>query len=33
MDLTSSDEGLDFYRTLKHREQVGFRIYPDPDKD
>jgi len=28
MDLTSSDEGLNFYRSLKHREQVGFRIYP-----
>lgn len=29
MDLTSSDEGLSFYRSLKHREQVGFRIYPE----
>jgi ribosomal protein S18 acetylase RimI-like enzyme len=28
MDLISSDESLDFYRSLKHREQVGFRIYP-----
>lgn len=29
MDLTSSDEGLNFYRSLAHREQVGFRLYPD----
>ena len=28
MDLISSDESLSFYRSLKHREQVGFRIYP-----
>lgn len=28
MDLTSSDEALDFYRTFVHREQVGFRLYP-----
>ncbi len=28
MDLTSSDEALDFYRTFTHREQVGFRLYP-----
>ncbi len=28
MDLTSSDEALDFYRTFAHREQVGFRLYP-----
>ena len=33
MDLIASDESLDFYRKFKHREQVGFRIYPDPDKD
>ena len=30
MDLTSSDEGLNFYRSFEHREQVGFRIYSDP---
>jgi ribosomal protein S18 acetylase RimI-like enzyme len=28
IDLISSDESLNFYRSLKHREQVGFRIYP-----
>ena len=28
MDLISSGESLSFYRSLKHREQVGFRIYP-----
>lgn len=28
LDLIASDESLDFYRSLKHREQVGFRIYP-----
>ena len=28
MDLIASDESLDFYRSLRHREQVGFRIYP-----
>ncbi len=33
MDLIASDESLDFYRKFKHREQVGFRIYSDPDKD
>jgi ribosomal protein S18 acetylase RimI-like enzyme len=31
MDLTSSDEALDFYRSFRHREQVGFRIYCDKD--
>jgi ribosomal protein S18 acetylase RimI-like enzyme len=28
LDLIASDESLNFYRSLKHREQVGFRIYP-----
>ncbi len=28
MDLIASDESLDFYRSFKHREQVGFRLYP-----
>ncbi|MGI8910936.1 MAG: GNAT family N-acetyltransferase [Rubrobacteraceae bacterium] len=28
MDLIASDESLDFYRSLAHREQAGFRIYP-----
>lgn len=27
LDLIASDESLDFYRSLRHREQVGFRIY------
>ncbi|CAN5515601.1 MAG: GNAT family N-acetyltransferase [Rubrobacteraceae bacterium] len=30
MDPTSSDEALDFYRTFAHREQTGFRLYPNP---
>ena len=29
MDLIASDESLDFYRSMRHREQAGFRIYPD----
>lgn len=33
MDLIASDESLDFYKALEHREQVGFRIYPDPKDD
>ena len=33
MDLIAADESLDFYRALKHREQVGFRIYPDRNTD
>lgn len=32
MDLTSSDEGANFYRSLAHREQVGFRLYPELSK-
>jgi ribosomal protein S18 acetylase RimI-like enzyme len=28
MDLISSDESLNFYGSLNHKEQVGFRIYP-----
>ncbi|MDQ3658950.1 MAG: GNAT family N-acetyltransferase [Actinomycetota bacterium] len=28
MDLIASDESLDFYRSLAHREQAGFRLYP-----
>jgi ribosomal protein S18 acetylase RimI-like enzyme len=28
MDLIASDESLDFYRSFRHREQAGFRIYP-----
>jgi ribosomal protein S18 acetylase RimI-like enzyme len=27
LDLIASDESLEFYRSFKHREQVGFRIY------
>lgn len=33
MDLIASDESLAFYRSLKHREQVGFRIYSDRETD
>ena len=29
MDLIASDESLDFYRSLAHREQAGFRLYPN----
>jgi len=32
MDLIASDESLAFYRTLKHREQVGFRIYAEDEE-
>jgi ribosomal protein S18 acetylase RimI-like enzyme len=28
MDLIASDESLDFYRSLRHTERAGFRIYP-----
>ncbi|MBA2691139.1 MAG: GNAT family N-acetyltransferase [Rubrobacter sp.] len=28
MDLTSSDEARNFYRSLAPREQTGFRLYP-----
>ena len=27
MDLIASNESLGFYRSLKHREQAGFRLY------
>ncbi|CAA9471336.1 MAG: hypothetical protein AVDCRST_MAG02-3752 [uncultured Rubrobacteraceae bacterium] len=33
MDLIASDESLDFYRSLRHREQVGFRIYPGTETE
>ena len=33
MDLTASDEALDFYRSFRHREQAGFRIYRDRHED
>jgi ribosomal protein S18 acetylase RimI-like enzyme len=33
MDLIASDESLAFYRSFKHREQVGFRIYSDRETD
>ena len=29
MDLMASDESLEFYRSFRHREQVGFRIYAE----
>jgi len=32
MDLIASDESLHFYRSFRHREQVGFRIYAE-DKE
>jgi hypothetical protein len=33
MDIIASDESLTFYRSFKHREQVGFRIYADRETD
>ena len=33
MDLIASDESLGFYRSFRHREQVGFRIYSDREPD
>ncbi len=33
MDLIASDESLAFYRSFRHREQVGFRIYSDREPD
>ncbi len=32
MDLIGSDESLEFYRSFRHREQAGFRIYAE-DKE
>jgi hypothetical protein len=32
MDLIASDESLEFYRSFRHREQAGFRIYAE-DKE
>ncbi len=32
LDLIASDESLEFYRSFRHREQVGFRIYAE-DKE
>ena len=29
MDLIASDESLEFYRSFRHREQVGFRLYAE----
>jgi ribosomal protein S18 acetylase RimI-like enzyme len=29
MDLIASDESLEFYRSFRHRDQAGFRIYPE----
>ena len=31
-DLVASDKRLDFYGAPKHKEQVGFRIYPDHNR-
>ena len=33
LDLIASNESLGFYRSFRHREQAGFRIYRDTDKD
>jgi predicted N-acetyltransferase YhbS len=33
MDLIASDESLNFYRSLKHREQAGFRIYAENEEE
>lgn len=33
MDLIASDESLGFYRSFRHREQVGFRIYAGRETD
>ncbi len=33
MDLIASDESLAFYRSFRHREQVGFRVYSDREPD
>ena len=33
MDLIASDESLNFYRSLKHREQAGFRIYAQNEEE
>ena len=33
MDLIASDESLAFYRSFRHREQAGFRIYSDREPD
>ena len=32
LDLIASDESLEFYRSFRHREQAGFRIYAE-DKE
>ena len=29
LDLIASDESLEFYRSFRHREQVGFRLYAE----
>ncbi len=33
MDLIASDESLRFYRSFRHREQVGFRIYAENEEE
>jgi len=33
LDLWAEPDSLDFYRSFRHEEHVGFRIYPgDPDR-
>jgi ribosomal protein S18 acetylase RimI-like enzyme len=33
LDLIASDESLEFYRSFRHREQVGFRIYAEDEEE
>ncbi|QIN85192.1 GNAT family N-acetyltransferase [Rubrobacter tropicus] len=33
MDLIASDESLGFYRSLRHREQAGFRVYAGREEE
>ncbi len=33
LDLIASDESLEFYRSFRHREQVGFRIYAGDEEE
>ena len=33
LDLVASDESLEFYRSFRHREQVGFRIYAEDEEE
>ena len=33
VDLLSTEDADAFYRSFKHREHPGFRLYPDPRRD